>query len=45
MDTSNVDLDDSLDSFQKDLTHLIENKIFLGRYSDRRYVESLQAYR
>lgn len=45
MDTSNDDLDDSLISFQKELVQLIQNKIFLGKYSERRYVESLQAYR
>lgn len=34
-----------LRAVKADVLKFIQNKVFLGRYTERRYVESLQAYR
>ncbi|XP_058807714.1 uncharacterized protein LOC131673616 [Phymastichus coffea] len=37
--------DHTFQSLKKKILPLIQNKIFLGRYTEKRYVESLQSYR
>ena len=32
-------------SLQRDVLQFIQNKVFVGRYTEKRYVESLEAYR